>query len=159
MSKYDPLWKWIAENGSDSFQLSYEEIEKVLGFEVDHSFLNCKKELLMYGYKVGKISLKTKKLHLRNLITERASSITIIALLIYRIQFCSISEWILVAQPYRLQMHFLKKVTRMLLFCFWMVWVLTYWKGILSRMDFLESTLWIHTILFSRPQPLLRQHP
>jgi len=27
---------------------------------IDHSFLNCKKELLNYGYKVGKISLKGK---------------------------------------------------------------------------------------------------
>lgn len=30
----------------------------MLGFEIDHSFLDCKKELEEYGYKVGKISLK-----------------------------------------------------------------------------------------------------
>ena len=33
----------------------------MLGFEIDHLFLNCKKELEEYGYKVGKISLKEQK--------------------------------------------------------------------------------------------------
>lgn len=58
MSKYDPLWKWIRENGSDRFKLTFEEIEKIAGIAIDHSFLNYKKELLDYGFKVGKISLK-----------------------------------------------------------------------------------------------------
>lgn len=57
MSKYEPLWKWIKENGTDSFKLTFEEIEKIAGIPIDHSFLNYKKELLEYGYKVGKISL------------------------------------------------------------------------------------------------------
>jgi len=58
MSKYEPLWQWIKENGQDSFQLTYEEIEKILSFPIDHAFLNAKKELAAYGYKVGKISMK-----------------------------------------------------------------------------------------------------
>lgn len=58
MSKYDPLWKWIKENGTDSFRLTFEEIEKINGLPIDHSFLTYKKELLKYGYKVGKISMK-----------------------------------------------------------------------------------------------------
>lgn len=58
MSKYNPLWKWIQENGSDSFKLTYAEIEKIAGLPIDHSFLTYKKELLEYGYKVGKISMK-----------------------------------------------------------------------------------------------------
>ncbi len=58
MSKYDTLWNWIAENGTDSFKLSYEEIEKIAGLPIDHSFLTYKKELLSYGYQVGKISMK-----------------------------------------------------------------------------------------------------
>lgn len=58
MSKYEPLWKWIKENGTDSFKLTFEEIEKIAGIPIDHSFLNYKKELLEYGYMVGKISLK-----------------------------------------------------------------------------------------------------
>jgi hypothetical protein len=58
MSKYDPLWNWIKENGTDSFILTYAEIEKIAGLPIDHSFLTYKKELLEYGFKVGKISMK-----------------------------------------------------------------------------------------------------
>ena len=58
MSKYDQLWKWISENGTDSFKLTYSEIEEIAGMPIDHSFLNLKKELLGYGYRVGKISMK-----------------------------------------------------------------------------------------------------
>lgn len=58
MSKYNPLWNWIKENGTDSFKLTYDEIEKIVGLPIDHSFLTYKKELLQYGYKVGKISMK-----------------------------------------------------------------------------------------------------
>ena len=46
MSKYDPLWKWIKENGTDSFKLTWSEIEALSGVPIDHSFLNYKKELL-----------------------------------------------------------------------------------------------------------------
>ena len=60
MSKYDPLWTWIMDNGTDSFLLTFDEIEKIAGIPIDHSFLNFKKELLNYGFKVGKISLKNK---------------------------------------------------------------------------------------------------
>jgi len=58
MSKYDPLWKYIQENGTDCFKLTYSEIEEIVGLPIDHSFLSYKKELLEYGYKVGKISMK-----------------------------------------------------------------------------------------------------
>ncbi len=58
MSKYDGLWKYVSETGKDSFKLSYEEIKNVAGVPIDHSFLTYKKELLEYGYKVGKISMK-----------------------------------------------------------------------------------------------------
>ena len=60
MSKYEPLWKWIKENGTDSFKLTYVEIEKISGFPIDHSFLRYKKELLEYGFCVEKISMKDK---------------------------------------------------------------------------------------------------
>lgn len=58
MSKYDSLWKWIAENEQENIKLSYAQIEEILGFPIDHSFLKFKKELLEYGYQVGKISMK-----------------------------------------------------------------------------------------------------
>jgi len=60
MSKYDPLWKHLQDNGSDPIVLTFEDIKKVLGFSIDHSFLNYKKELEGYGYSVKKISLKEK---------------------------------------------------------------------------------------------------
>lgn len=58
MSKYDPLWKWINKNKTDDFKLTYAEIENIDGVSIDHSFLTFKKELLEYGFKVGKISMK-----------------------------------------------------------------------------------------------------
>lgn len=58
MSKYEPLWKWIKENGTASLQLTYAEIKNIAGIPIDHSFLSYKKELAAYGYQVGKISMK-----------------------------------------------------------------------------------------------------
>ena len=60
MSKYESLWKYLKENNKEECKLSYEEIRKILGFEIDHSFLTYKKELKEYGYEVGKISMKEK---------------------------------------------------------------------------------------------------
>ncbi len=58
MSKFDSLWNWIQNNGNERFSLTFAEIEKIAGLPIDHSFLTYKKELLEYGYKVGKISMK-----------------------------------------------------------------------------------------------------
>ncbi len=63
MSKFDSLWKWIKENGTDNFKLTYDEIENIAGLPIDHSFLKFKKELLEYGYKVGKISIKEQTVY------------------------------------------------------------------------------------------------
>ena len=62
MSKYNKLWEYIKENNKDNYELSYEEIKDILGFDIDHSFLTYKKELNNYGYEVGKISMKEKKI-------------------------------------------------------------------------------------------------
>lgn len=58
MSKYEPLWNYIKENKKENYNLTYEEIKNILGFEIDHSFLTYKKELINYGYEVSKISIK-----------------------------------------------------------------------------------------------------
>ncbi len=58
MSKYTPLWEYVRDTKSKSFELTFEEIQKIAGIPIDHSFLSCKKELTAYGYEVGKISLK-----------------------------------------------------------------------------------------------------
>ena len=60
MSKYAPLWKYIDASKSDMLNLSFQEIEKILGFQIDHSFLSYKKELLVYGWEVSKISIKNR---------------------------------------------------------------------------------------------------
>lgn len=57
-SKYIQLWDWIKTNGSDSFQLTFSEIQTIAGIPIDHSFLKYKKELIEYGYQVRKISMK-----------------------------------------------------------------------------------------------------
>ena len=58
MGKYSALWEYVKNNGSQSFKLSFEEIQNIAGIPVDHSFLKYKKELTEYGYQVGKISIK-----------------------------------------------------------------------------------------------------
>ncbi len=60
MSKYNALWEYVQGNGSKTMKLSFDEIKDIAGIEIDHSFLNYKKELVQYGYQVGKISLKEK---------------------------------------------------------------------------------------------------
>jgi hypothetical protein len=65
MSKYDALWEYIRNDGSLEIRLSFDQIRDILGFEIDHSFLNCKKELAKYGYGVEKISLKEKTVRFR----------------------------------------------------------------------------------------------
>lgn len=60
MSKYEPLWNYLKEKKQDNYRLSYAEIETILGFKIDHSFLTYKKELNDYGYEVTKISMKEK---------------------------------------------------------------------------------------------------
>ena len=48
------------KNGNQSLKLSFDEIKSIAGIAIDHSFLNYKKELLQFGHKVEKISLKGK---------------------------------------------------------------------------------------------------
>lgn len=67
MSKYEALWQYIEKNGDQSFKLSFDEIQNIAGIAIDHSFLNYKKELLQYGYKVEKISLKEKVVYFQRL--------------------------------------------------------------------------------------------
>ena len=60
MSKYEPLWKFLQTDGSDIIELSFDRITEILGFEIDHSFLNAKKEAADYSYSVEKISMKNR---------------------------------------------------------------------------------------------------
>lgn len=64
ISKYDSLWEYIGKCGEREITLSYEEIEKICGVPIDHSFLTYKKELDSYGYRAEKISMKDKTVRL-----------------------------------------------------------------------------------------------
>ena len=63
MSKYDPLWEYIKTNAPS--ELSFEKVRQICGFTIDHAFLNCKKEMEAYGYRVGKISMKNQTVQFR----------------------------------------------------------------------------------------------
>lgn len=65
MSKYNPLWQYLQKNNQDNLTLSFDDIKNILGFKIDHSFLNYKKELIDYGYQVDKISLKNQKINFK----------------------------------------------------------------------------------------------
>ncbi|MGN0981343.1 MAG: hypothetical protein ACI4O0_00480 [Candidatus Limivicinus sp.] len=58
MSKYQPLWEHIQTLNAEKLTFSYSEIQEILGFPIDHSFLRYKKELSDYGWTVKKISMK-----------------------------------------------------------------------------------------------------
>ena len=60
MSKYNALWEYVKNSGKQSLKLTFDEIQNIAGVLIDHSFLNFKKELADYDYRVGKISMKEK---------------------------------------------------------------------------------------------------
>lgn len=59
-SKYNALWEYVKNSGKQSLKLTFDEIQNIADVPIDHSFLNFKKELTDYGYRVGKISMKEK---------------------------------------------------------------------------------------------------
>ena len=54
MSKYNALWEYVKNSGAQSLKLTFDEIQNIAGVPIDHSFLNFKKELADYGYRVEK---------------------------------------------------------------------------------------------------------
>lgn len=60
MSKYEPLWQYLQGRKEDALTLTFAEIGAIAGVPLDHSFLRFKKELLAYGWQVGKISMKAE---------------------------------------------------------------------------------------------------
>ena len=67
MSKFSPLWEFVAGQQGSELLLSFAQVEEICGLPIDHSFLNCKKELLAYGWQVKKISLKQQTVALEKL--------------------------------------------------------------------------------------------
>ena len=60
MSKYTALWEYLQKDGNSSLRLTCEEIGRIAGTPIDHSFLKYKKESAEYGYLVEKISMKER---------------------------------------------------------------------------------------------------
>ena len=60
VSKYDALWKYVGEREDGALTLTFEEIARIAGMALDHSFLQYKKELAAYGWRVKKISMKAQ---------------------------------------------------------------------------------------------------
>ena len=60
MSKYDMLWEYVKQTDISPLVLTFDDIEGIAGVPIDHAFLKYKKELVSYGYEVGKISMKEK---------------------------------------------------------------------------------------------------
>lgn len=60
MSKYNALWEFVQKDGSPSLKLSFDKIKDIIGFEIDHSFLNYKKELAQLGYQASQDIFKRK---------------------------------------------------------------------------------------------------
>ena len=58
MSKYNALFQYVKEREEGEVKLSFQKIKEILGFNIDHSFLRYKKDLLVYGWEVKKISMK-----------------------------------------------------------------------------------------------------
>lgn len=67
MSKYDKLWEYVFKDGRDQFTLLFEEIGRIAGVPIDHSFLTYKMELAVYGYQVEKISMKAETVAFRRI--------------------------------------------------------------------------------------------
>lgn len=67
MGKFLPLWEYVAGQQGKALLLSFAQVEEICGLPIDHSFLNCKKELLAYGWQVKKISLKQQTVALEKL--------------------------------------------------------------------------------------------
>lgn len=60
MSKYLKLWDFVEKSNKSTITISFDDVESITGFKIDHSFLTYKKELESFGYCVDKISMKEK---------------------------------------------------------------------------------------------------
>ncbi|MCD7118650.1 hypothetical protein LTY56_08450 [Limosilactobacillus albertensis] len=60
----------MANNENGSFALTFDQIGVIAGVPLDHSFLRYKKELLNYGFKVEKISMKNQLVEFTKLKAE-----------------------------------------------------------------------------------------
>lgn len=60
--RYEILWQYIKATDAQYLTLSFPDIETILGFPIDHAFLNYKKELHAYGWLCSNISMKEENI-------------------------------------------------------------------------------------------------
>ena len=60
MSKYKPLWEFIAACPEQTLTLSFDRVAEITGFAFDHAFLSFKKELADYGWRFVRLSLNSR---------------------------------------------------------------------------------------------------
>ncbi len=65
MDKYDKLWEYVAGQGEDALELTFDQIGEISGTPLDHSFLSCKKNLLPHGFEVERIFMKKQLVRFR----------------------------------------------------------------------------------------------
>ncbi len=65
MDKYGKLWEYVSDHDQDALELTFDEIGEISGVPLDHSFLNCKENLLPYGFEVERIFMKKKLVRFR----------------------------------------------------------------------------------------------
>ncbi len=58
MSKYAVLWKYLKDNQKERYILTFEELKKILGFDIDYSFFSYRYEIKEFGYKISTLSLR-----------------------------------------------------------------------------------------------------
>ena len=66
MSKYNLVWEYVKKENSEELKLTFEEVKKILGFEIDHSFLTFKKELKSYkdvNYAVEELQILSQSIN------------------------------------------------------------------------------------------------
>ena len=61
MDKYSELWEYVRAKNRLSLELIFEQILEIAKIPIDHSFLTSKKQLLSYGFRVEKISIREQK--------------------------------------------------------------------------------------------------
>ena len=67
MSKYDPLWRYIQVNCGPHEIITFDKAEEVSDVKIDSSFQYHRKELIDYGFKVVRYSLKHRTMEIEML--------------------------------------------------------------------------------------------
>ena len=63
MSKYDKMWRYVQCIPQKEIQITFERAEEILGFPINHSFLNYKKRSGKFRM-VGKKDFAEKPVHI-----------------------------------------------------------------------------------------------